>query len=169
MMYTIIHLRHCWVGLIDWCVNYLMVSINRLEEMAWFEFFTYWFDLSIHDNLVQQIDHLFLHISLGRISSSFLLCNKVSYLDLHSNCLKMDWYLKVTLLSSFGQLQSLLNLTLSLSTSSSIGIYGETGQLYHSCSICTTNLPTITTSTSSSSSIHSFIHLHDEYIVYCHH
>ena len=68
--------------------------------------------MCIHDNLVQQIDHLFLHISLGRISSSFLLCNKVSYLDLHSNCLKMGWY--GILLSSFGQLQSSFNHTLSL-------------------------------------------------------
>ena len=58
--------------------------------------------------IVQQIDHLFLHISLRRIySSSFLLCNKVSYLDLHSKCLRMDWYLTLlSLLSSFSQLQS---------------------------------------------------------------
>ena len=42
--------------------------------------------------IVKQID-LFLHISLRQIYSSFLLCNKVSYLDLHSKCLRMDWYL----------------------------------------------------------------------------
>ena len=38
-------------------------------------------DLCIHDNLVDHLYiDLFLHISLGRISSSFLL-------DLHSKCL----------------------------------------------------------------------------------
>ena len=79
-MYSIVSRYHHneWIYVI-W-VNYLMVSINRFEEVTWFDFFTYWSDLCIHDNLVQQIDHLFLHMSLGRISSSFLLCNKVSYL-----------------------------------------------------------------------------------------
>ena len=59
--------------------------------------------------IVQQIDHLFLHISLRQISSSSFL------LDLHSKCLKMVWY--GILLSSFGQLQSLFYHTLFLSLS----------------------------------------------------
>ena len=125
------YLRHCWVGLIDvwpieWCLS---IGLKRW----WFDSFTYW--LICVYMIVQQIDHLFLHISLRRIySSSFLLCNKVSYLDLHSKCLKMDWYLTLLfLLSFFGQLQSLFYHTTSLS------IHLLIGQLHHSWRMCTTN------------------------------
>ena len=136
------YLRHCWVGLIDWCVNYLMVYINRFEEVTWLDFFTYWSDLCIHDNLVQQIDHLFLHISLGRISSSFLLCNKVSYLDLHSNCLnELIRYLTFILWSTW-----IIVLSYSLSTPSSIGIYmvEQVSYIIPAIYVQLTNLHTIT-------------------------
>ena len=67
---------------LDWLMCDLLNVVYQLVcrvDLTWLDFFTYWSDLCIHDNLVQQID-LFLHISLGRVSSSFLL-------DLHSKCL----------------------------------------------------------------------------------
>ena len=89
-MYSIVSRYHYneWIYAIwdiaglDWLMCDLLNVVYQLVcrvDLTWLDFFTYWSDLCIHDNLVQQID-LFLHISLGRVSSSFLL-------DLHSKCL----------------------------------------------------------------------------------
>ena len=154
------YLRHCWVGLIDWCVIYLMVSINRFEEVTWFDFFTYWSDLCIHDNLVQQID-LFLHISLGRVSSSFLL-------DLHSKCLNG----LIRYFTSIFWSTSIIVQSYSLSTPSSIGIYMviQVSYIIPAIYVQLTNLHAITTSTlsSSSSSIMNYSIINNRFDHYYH-
>ena len=120
-MYSIVSRYHYneWIYVIwdiaglDWLMCDLL---NGVYYLVWRDDLTWLLHLWICVYMiVKQID-LFLHISLGRIYSSFLLCNKVSYLDLHSKCLKMDWYLTLLfLLLSFGQLQSLFYHTLSFS------------------------------------------------------
>jgi len=121
-MYSIVSRYHHneWIYVIwdiaefDWLMYDLL---NVVYQLVWRGDLTWLLHLLICVYMiVQQID-LLLHISLGRVSSSSFLCNKVSYLDLHSKCLKMDWYLTLLfLLPSFSQLQSLFYHTLSLYT-----------------------------------------------------
>jgi hypothetical protein len=152
------YLRHCWW---DWLMCGLLNVVYQLVRRG---DLTWLLHLLIYVYMiVQQID-LFLRISLGRISSSsFLLCNKVRYLDLHSKCLKLDWYLTLLfLLPSFGQLQSLFYHTLFLSLSIHLLVWEYIPWNRSVTSyVQLTNLSIITTtSTSSSSSIHSFISIH---------
>ena len=135
-MYSIVSRYHYneWIYAIwdiaglDWLMCDLLNVVYQLVcrvDLTWLDFFTYWSDLCIHDNLVQQID-LFLHISLGRIS--FLL-------DLHVKCLnglmRYLTFLTFILWSTWIIVHSLTLLVLEYIC--------ETGQLHHSCSICTTN------------------------------
>ena len=76
------YLRHFWVGLIGvWSIEWYLSSGSK----RWLDFWLLHWWICVY-MIVKQID-LFLHISLRQIYSSFLLCNKVSYLDLHSKCL----------------------------------------------------------------------------------
>ena len=122
-MYSIVSRYHyneyvIWdISGLDWLVCDLLngvFQVVRRGDLTWLLHLLIYVYM-----IVQQID-LFLRISLGRISSSsFLLCNKVRYLDLHSKCLKMDWYLTLLFLlpsfvANFNHCSIILSLSLSL-------------------------------------------------------
>jgi hypothetical protein len=143
-----------------------MVSINRFEEVTWLDLTSSLIDLiwsvyTVHDNLVQPLYTVYLWDGYLLLFPFYAIKVVILiYIVIVSKWADTLLYLTFIQWPTWNH----CSIILSLSTPSSIGIYiyGEIGQLHHSCSICTTNLPIITTSTSSSihSSIHSFISIH---------